>query len=108
MIILKRLLVMLQIMVAGIGLPFLGYLAGLLMGTACKQKPEDVMAISIETGVQNTGIAIFLLKFCLPQPAADLTTGKILSQSYALLLKSNPSLPRWWWDALFYCYIGFS
>uniref|UniRef100_A0A146LKT8 p3 protein n=1 Tax=Lygus hesperus TaxID=30085 RepID=A0A146LKT8_LYGHE len=63
-----------EIVVAGIGLPLLGYLAGLLLALALKQKPEDVTAISIETGVQNTGIAIFLLKFCLPQPAADITT----------------------------------
>lgn len=27
-----------------------------------RQKPEDVTAIAIETGVQNTGIAIMLLK----------------------------------------------
>lgn len=32
------------------------------------------MAIAIEAGVQNTGIAIFLLRFALGQPQADLTT----------------------------------
>ncbi|XP_014255342.1 sodium/bile acid cotransporter 5-like isoform X1 [Cimex lectularius] len=63
-----------EIIIAGIGLPFLGYLAGLISGKLFRQPPEDVLAISIETGVQNTGIAIFLLKFCLPQPLADLTT----------------------------------
>lgn len=63
-----------QILVAGIGLPLIGYLAGLLLGCVSNQSKEDIIAISIETGVQNTGIAIFLLRFCLPQPAADLTT----------------------------------
>lgn len=39
------------------------------------QSKADVLAISIETGIQNTGIAIFLLRLCLDQPEADLTTG---------------------------------
>jgi hypothetical protein len=43
-----------------------------------KQPPDDTLAISIETGIQNTGIAIFLLRFSLGQPEADLTTGWLL------------------------------
>lgn len=39
-----------------------------------QQKYEDCLAISIEAGVQNTGIAIYLLKVALEQPHADLTT----------------------------------
>lgn len=38
------------------------------------QKHEDCIAISIEAGIQNTGIAIFILRFALGQPQADLTT----------------------------------
>lgn len=38
------------------------------------QKHEDCLAISIEAGIQNTGIAIFILRFTLEQPQADLTT----------------------------------
>ena len=33
---------------------------------------QKVIAISVETGVQNTGIAIVLLRLSLPQPDADL------------------------------------
>lgn len=35
----------------------------------------DIISMTIESGIQNTGIAIFMLKFCLGQPAADITTG---------------------------------
>ncbi|KAL1132437.1 hypothetical protein AAG570_010392 [Ranatra chinensis] len=65
-----------QIAIAGFGLPLIGYSCGLLLAALLMQPGADVTAISIETGVQNTGIAIFLLRFCLEQPEADLTTGK--------------------------------
>lgn len=34
--------------------------------------------MTVESGIQNTGIAIFMLKFTLGQPAADITTGNNL------------------------------
>lgn len=64
-----------QIVVAGMGLPYLGYFLGYAMAKVLKQPPPDCLAIAIETGIQNTGIAIFLLRFTLPQPQGDLTTG---------------------------------
>jgi sodium/bile acid cotransporter 3/5 len=64
-----------QIIVAGLGLPWLGYIFGWVAAHVLKQAPSDALAISIETGIQNTGIAIFLLRFSLEQPEADLTTG---------------------------------
>ncbi|GLV31076.1 uncharacterized protein CBL_12149 [Carabus blaptoides fortunei] len=63
-----------RIAVAGIVLPWCGYALGYLLAVVFKQPPRDALAIAIETGVQNTGIAIFLLRFALPQPQADLTT----------------------------------
>ncbi|XP_063975461.1 P3 protein isoform X2 [Diachasmimorpha longicaudata] len=63
-----------QIVLSGMGLPWLGFICGLLAMTICRQPRADVRAIAIETGIQNTGIAIFLLRFSLKQPAADLTT----------------------------------
>lgn len=38
------------------------------------QKHEDRVAIAIEAGIQNTGIAIYILRTALDQPQADLTT----------------------------------
>ncbi|RZC39548.1 ileal sodium/bile acid cotransporter [Asbolus verrucosus] len=63
-----------QIVIAGMGLPYLGYLLGYCMAKLLKQPPPDCLAIAIKTGIQNTGIAIFLLRFTLSQPEADLTT----------------------------------
>lgn len=66
-----------QIVVAGMGLPYLGYCSGYLVAKLLKQPAPDCLAIAVETGIQNTGIAIFLLRFALPQPEADLTTSRI-------------------------------
>lgn len=63
-----------KILVAGLGLPWLGYFCGWLLAHLFKQPPNDTLAISVETGIQNTGIAIFLLRFSLGQPEADFTT----------------------------------
>lgn len=59
---------------AGLGLPWLGYSFGWLAAKICKQANADAIAIAVETGIQNTGISIFLLQFSLDQPMADLTT----------------------------------
>ncbi|XP_039760622.1 sodium/bile acid cotransporter-like isoform X2 [Pararge aegeria] len=63
-----------QILVAGMGVPWLGYLAGYSVARLFRQPHRDALAISIESGIQNTGIAIFLLRYALPQPEADITT----------------------------------
>lgn len=64
-----------QIVVAGLGLPWLGYAFGYLLAVIFKRKHADCLTIAIETGIQNTGISIYLLRFTLLQPEADLTTG---------------------------------
>lgn len=56
------------------GLPWLGYSFGWLSSKLFKQANADAIAIAVETGIQNTGISIFLLQFSLEQPMADLTT----------------------------------
>uniref|UniRef100_A0A7G3AQQ7 Putative na+-bile acid cotransporter n=1 Tax=Lutzomyia longipalpis TaxID=7200 RepID=A0A7G3AQQ7_LUTLO len=63
-----------RIIVAGLGLPWLGFLLGWILAKVFRQVNADALAIAVETGIQNTGISIFLLRFTLPQPEADLTT----------------------------------
>lgn len=63
-----------QIIVAGLFLPWLGYILAYLAAWLFRQPYPDRLAIALETGIQNTGISIFLLRFTLPQPQADLTT----------------------------------
>lgn len=59
---------------AGLLLPWLGYFAGWLASVLLRQNYEDRLAIAVEAGIQNTGIAIFVLRYALGQPEADLTT----------------------------------
>jgi len=66
------------------GLPWLGFMFGFIVAYICKQSQADIRAIAIETGVQNTGVAIFLLRFTLKPPADDLTTGEY-AYSYIIL-----------------------
>ncbi|KAM8720080.1 hypothetical protein ACLKA7_006175 [Drosophila subpalustris] len=63
-----------QIAVAGLALPGLGYIIAWLAAKLLHQNSADALTIAIETGIQNTGIAIFFLRTTLPQPQADLTT----------------------------------
>lgn len=57
-----------QILIAGLLLPLLGYFVGWLVALLFKQEYEDRLAIAVEAGIQNTGIAIFVLGFALGQP----------------------------------------
>lgn len=61
-----------EIILAGMGLPWCGYFFALILAHVLRQPSPDCLAIAIETGIQNTGIAIFLLQV-LEQPMADLT-----------------------------------
>uniref|UniRef100_A0A8D9FIE1 P3 protein n=1 Tax=Cacopsylla melanoneura TaxID=428564 RepID=A0A8D9FIE1_9HEMI len=63
-----------KIILAGAGLPWFGYLFGYIFARVMRQPPADILAIAIETGIQNTGISIFMLRFSLGQPEADMTT----------------------------------
>ena len=49
---------------SGFLLPFGGFMFGCLTSIILGQNPKNVTAIAIETGVQNTGIAIMILKVC--------------------------------------------
>ncbi|XP_066596748.1 ileal sodium/bile acid cotransporter-like isoform X2 [Prorops nasuta] len=72
-----------MIIVAGMGLPWLGFMFGGLLAFIFKQTIPDIKAIAIETGIQNTGVAIFLLRVGLKAPEDDLTT--VLPVSTAIM-----------------------
>ncbi|VDK79820.1 unnamed protein product [Litomosoides sigmodontis] len=54
-------------------LPWCGFAIGCFTAVILRQSPPNVTAIAIETGIQNTGIAIMLLKFSFPDPDADIS-----------------------------------
>merc|ERR1712038_2001756 len=61
-----------KIAVVGFSLPWLGSAFGCLFSKICRQERKDIIAIAIETGIQNTGMAIFMLWFTLDHLAGDL------------------------------------
>ncbi|KAG4074417.1 hypothetical protein HA402_000396 [Bradysia odoriphaga] len=61
-----------EIFAAGLGLPLLGNILGLVAAAIFRQPVEDCIAISIEIGVQNTALTLFLLTFSLEPPTADI------------------------------------
>lgn len=64
------------------GLPWTGYVITYCVSKILRQTNKDALTIAIEAGIQNIGIAFFLLRFSLPQPYQDLTTLVPISISF--------------------------
>merc|ERR1719295_701254 len=62
-----------QVFVAGMGLPWIGFAFGCTLARPLKQPRNDIIAIAIETGIQNTGMSIFILWFTLDHPLGEIT-----------------------------------
>ena len=50
---------------------------------ALNQPRNDIIAIAIETGIQNTGMSIFILWFTLDHPLGDITGESISKNAIA-------------------------
>ncbi|XP_067652200.1 ileal sodium/bile acid cotransporter-like [Haliotis asinina] len=61
------------VLFVGCLLPYCGFFFGGLVAFFAQQSKKNVITIAIETGIQNTGIAIVLLRFSLPAPANDIS-----------------------------------
>ncbi|KAK5972904.1 Ileal sodium/bile acid cotransporter [Trichostrongylus colubriformis] len=59
-------------LLGGLLLPWCGFMFGCFVSIIFRRPPPDVTAIAIETGIQNTGIAILVLKASFSQPDADI------------------------------------
>jgi len=66
-------LIRLTTVLAGCALPYAGFTLAAIAAAVCRQPRARVLTIAIETGLQNTGIPIILMKLSLPQPDADLS-----------------------------------
>ncbi|KAK7071074.1 hypothetical protein SK128_024596 [Halocaridina rubra] len=64
-----------KVAVSGMLLPWVGFLFGAVFALLSRRTWEEVIAISIETGVQQTGLAIGILKVALQKyaPLGDIT-----------------------------------
>lgn len=62
-----------EILLAGALVPYLGFLFGGIVAFVTRQSWKSIRTIAIETGIQNTGVAIVLLKVSLPPPDNDIS-----------------------------------
>ncbi|VDM32771.1 unnamed protein product [Hydatigera taeniaeformis] len=53
-------------------LPWVGFLLAGVFAFLCRRSRAEILTISIETGIQNTGIAILVLLYSMPQPEGDI------------------------------------
>lgn len=65
-----------RVFLTGMGLPWLGFAFGCTFARLCKRPLEDVIAIAIETGIQNTGVSIIMLWMTLDHPMGDIAGNK--------------------------------
>lgn len=63
---------LLNVVFSGLLLPWCGFMFGCFTSILLRRSPADVTAIAVETGIQNTGIAILLLKASFSQPDSDI------------------------------------
>ena len=61
-------------MLSAMCLVLIGYAFGGAAAAIMRQSWSDALTIAVETGIQNTGIAIFILRVTLEQPEADINT----------------------------------
>ncbi|CDW57080.1 sodium bile acid symporter family protein [Trichuris trichiura] len=64
----------LRALLAGLCVPWLGFAGGMALAMLLRQPRANVVAISLETGIQNTGIAIVMLQLSFPKPDSDIAS----------------------------------
>lgn len=53
-------------------LPWIGFFLAGFLAFICRRSRAEILTISIETGIQNSGIAILVLIYSMPQPEGDI------------------------------------
>lgn len=61
------------VLISGALAPYGGFLFGAVVALLTGQSKENILTIAIETGIQNTGVAIVLLQLSLPPPDSDIS-----------------------------------
>lgn len=62
-----------QVLLTAALLPYLGFILGGLVAFIFRMSREQVLTVAIETGIQNTGIAIVMLLLSLDHPDSDIS-----------------------------------
>jgi sodium/bile acid cotransporter 3/5 len=69
-----------SVIAAGMSVAWGGYIFGALAAFLAKLTRPQIIAVSIETALQNPGIAFVLLQLSLPQPESDLSAIPLIGQ----------------------------
>jgi sodium/bile acid cotransporter 3/5 len=69
-----------EMLLAGLLVAVLGFILGAAGALLARLPVAQVKAVSIETALQNAGIAMIVLKLSLPRPAADLAVASPSAQ----------------------------
>lgn len=69
---------------AGCFLPWFGFLGGAIVSSLGIRDKKRTIAICIETGIQNTAVAIFFLRLTFPQPESDVALANPILVSMAI------------------------
>lgn len=69
---------------AGCFLPWFGFLGGAIVSSIGIRDKKRTIAICIETGIQNTAVAIFFLRLTFPQPESDVALANPILVSMAI------------------------
>lgn len=64
---------MFQVLLTAALLPYLGFILGGAIAFAVRMPRYRILTVAIETGIQNTGIAIVLLLLSLDHPESDIS-----------------------------------
>lgn len=65
---------------AGLAVALSGYVCGAVLALVCGLRANQVVAVSIETALQNPGVAFVLLQLSMGQPESDLAAIPIVAQ----------------------------
>lgn len=65
-------------------LPWFGFIGGAIVSLIGIRDRAKTIAICIETGVQNTAVAIFFLRLSFPQPESDVALANPILVSMAI------------------------
>ncbi|CAF3775795.1 unnamed protein product [Rotaria sp. Silwood1] len=65
-------------------LPWFGFIGGSIVSLILIRDKKKIIAICIETGVQNTGVAIVFLRLTFPQPESDVALANPILVSMAI------------------------
>ena len=65
-------------------LPWFGFIGGAVLSLIGVRDRKKTIAICIETGVQNTAVAIFFLRLAFPQPESDVALANPILVSMAI------------------------